>query len=148
MRNCCICSSNVGTVGRTRCKLLNRILREMKEQDKHNSVVPFISSKISGSKPYIIDLPYPVGRDTNTSLPRQKVSKASSCFSFKSIPICLATSTTVTRRASSPRSSLISAMAICVGARRAFIETSFAPIKFNKRYPLWHSTPINNLQNL
>ena len=24
MRNCCICSSNVGTVGRTRCKLLNR----------------------------------------------------------------------------------------------------------------------------
>ena len=42
------------------------------------------------------DLPYPVGSDTNTSLPDRNASIVSSCFSFSLIPNSLITNSTET----------------------------------------------------
>ena len=44
--------------------------------------LPFSLSKGIGRTPYIIDLPYPVGRDTKVSLQDTNASMASFCFSF------------------------------------------------------------------
>ena len=50
--------------------------------------LPLILSNISGSRAYISDFPYPVGRDTKVSLPSRKDRIASSCFNFNdAIPI-------------------------------------------------------------
>ena len=48
-------------------------------------------SKTRGSIPYIKDLPYPVGRDTNTSFPDMNVKIASSFNSILSFSVMIFT---------------------------------------------------------
>jgi len=45
--------------------------------------IPYRKSNALGRMPYIIDFPYPVGSDTNVSVPDINEKTASNCFSFK-----------------------------------------------------------------